>query len=433
MVVLRRLSLAAVLVSIATTKLSAQDLYVRDARALDLVAQEVLEGNLLISGDTIVAWTASPPANFSGSVIEAAGKWIIPGLHDLHTHSVGNQAPGGVMAFTGTADVAKRMLFAGVTGFLDLFARESDMFALRDGQRTSGLAGADIFAAGPCLTATRGHCTEYGVPTRIIDTPEDAHRQIAELALRAPDVVKIVYDARLPTIDRQTLQAAIEAAEEAGLSTVIHIGTWQEARDAVLAGATAITHVPTEGPVPDDVVEAMVARGTYLIPTLVVLNDLARFVADPSLLSGELATRVAHPAIAEAYGDADALDATSKQVMTVYGRTEGLQRESVRILFEAGVPMLTGTDSGNLGTIQGYSVHRELVWMVEAGLSPWQALAASTVNAGRFLGRSYGVSPGDEASLVLLDASPIEDIRNTERIHLIIHRGRVVDRAALIH
>ena len=95
--------------------------------------------------------------------------------------------------------------------------------------------------------------------------------------------------------------------------------------------------------------------------------------------------------------------------------------------------MLTGTDSGNLGTIQGYSVHREMVWMVEAGLSPWQALAAATVNAGRFLGRSYGVSPGNEASLVLLEASPIEDIRNTERIHLIIHHGRVVDRAALVH
>ncbi len=58
------------------------------------------------------------------------------------------------------------MLFAGVTSFLDLFAPESDIFALRDRQRTTGLAGADIFAAGPCLTATGGHCTEYGVPTR---------------------------------------------------------------------------------------------------------------------------------------------------------------------------------------------------------------------------------------------------------------------------
>ena len=137
MVDLRRVSLAVALVSITTSELSAQDLYIRHARVLDPAAQEVLEGNLYISGDTILAWTTSPPANFSGRIVEAAGKWIIPGLHDMHTHSVGNQAPGGVLAFTGTADVAKRMLFAGVTGFLDLFASETEMFALRDRQRTA--------------------------------------------------------------------------------------------------------------------------------------------------------------------------------------------------------------------------------------------------------------------------------------------------------
>ncbi len=100
--------------------------------------------------------------------------------------------------------------------------------------------------------------------------------------------------------------------------------------------------------------------------------------------------------------------------------------ESVRRLHEASVTMLTGTDAGNWGVIQGYSVHRELIRLVEAGLSPWEALAASTTNAGAFLGRNFGVEEGDAANLVVLDASPIEDIANTQQINMVIMRGRIV-------
>ena len=99
---------------------------------------------------------------------------------------------------------------------------------------------------------------------------------------------------------------------------------------------------------------------------------------------------------------------------------------------DAGVTILTGTDAGNWGTIQGYSVHRELVKLVAAGLTPWQALAASTTEAGTFLGRAFGVRLGDEANLIILDASPLDDIRNTQRIALVIHHGKLVDREGLL-
>src|SRR6185503_11791304 len=100
--------------------------------------------------------------------------------------------------------------------------------------------------------------------------------------------------------------------------------------------------------------------------------------------------------------------------------------ESIRRLHAAGVPMLTGTDAGNLGVVQGYSVHRELIRLVEAGLSPWDAIAASTTRAGEFLGRKFGVQPGDDANLVVLEGSPIDDIANTQRISRVVMRGRVV-------
>ena len=147
---------------------------------------------------------------------------------------------GSEVEMMGTPGVAKRMLYAGVTGFLDLFNAEGLIFALRKSQQEGHLPGARIFAAGPCLTATNGHCSEYGIPTRLIDSPSEAREQVADLAAKEPDVVKIVYDhtSALPTIELDTLRAAIETANELGLKTVIHIGSWQDALDSVRAGAS---------------------------------------------------------------------------------------------------------------------------------------------------------------------------------------------------
>jgi imidazolonepropionase-like amidohydrolase len=99
---------------------------------------------------------------------------------------------------------------------------------------------------------------------------------------------------------------------------------------------------------------------------------------------------------------------------------------SLKRLAVAGVTILTGSDSGNLGVFEGYSVHRELQLMVESGMDPWEALAGATTHAGDFLGRHYGVHVGDEANLVVLSASPIPDIFNTEKISLVVARGQIV-------
>jgi hypothetical protein len=105
---------------------------------------------------------------------------------------------------------------------------------------------------------------------------------------------------------------------------------------------------------------------------------------------------------------------------------------SVRRLRDGGVTILAGTDVGNLGTFQGYSLHRELELLVRAGLTNREALAAATTSAGEFLGKRYGVRPSDEANLLLLDASPLDDIANTQKIAAVIHHGVVVDRGDLL-
>lgn len=415
----------------------AQDLFISNARIVDPDARSAVRGNVRIADGVIVGFPDAIPAGYDGPRLDAEGGWLIPGLTDLHTHSFGNGAPGGPGEFLGPAGTARVDLYAGVARFLDLFSAEDMILGVRDRQRDGGVPGAEILAAGPCLTATGGHCSEYGVPTRLVNTPEEARAQIAELAPKRPDVVKVVYDhadygpRTMPTIDRATLAAVVEAAAEHGLETVVHIGTWQDLRDAVEVGAAAVTHTPA-GAMPPDLPALMAARGTFHIPTLAVQSDYARVLDDRSILDEPLATAVVSEAVRGAF-------ATPPEDGTPLARWVARQRanapgdlEAVGRLARAGVPMLTGTDAGNPGVFQGFSVHRELVLLVRAGLSPWEALAASTTNAGRFLGREWGMAVGDEATFVLLDASPIEDIRNTTLIRAVIQRGVIADRAALL-
>lgn len=99
---------------------------------------------------------------------------------------------------------------------------------------------------------------------------------------------------------------------------------------------------------------------------------------------------------------------------------------AVGALSAAGVLMASGTDGGNLGIFQGYSVHREMELLVESGLTEWSALAAATTVPAGFLGKDWGVRVGQEATLVVLDASPLESIANTQGIRWVIQRGSVV-------
>jgi imidazolonepropionase-like amidohydrolase len=416
---------------------SPQDLVLTNAQIADPVARTVARGAIWIRDGRIAGRGPSAPSDAPGDRIDLNGRWIIPGLVDLHTHSFGNAAPRGVFDAGGTESTAVRVPRAGVTAFLDLFGAEDYLLQLRDRQRAGEVGGAAIFAAGPCFTATKGHCSEYGVPTRLIDSPDAARKQLAELAPKRPDVVKVVYDhfdygpTSMPTIDRATLEALLSAAKIHGLKTIVHVGTWEDVRHAVAAGATAITHVPRDGVVPADVVALMAQHRTYHIPTLVVQGDLAEMYDRPHLLASPLLVAVASDAIRAAYSRGlDSVPARTRSWVARMRTQRDTVIESVRRLHAGGVRMLTGTDAGNWGVFQGYSVHREMVRLVEAGLTSWDALAAATTRAGEFLGQSYGVQAGDVANLVVLDASPVAHIENTQRIAMVVMRGRVAYDAA---
>ncbi|MCH8020175.1 amidohydrolase family protein [candidate division KSB1 bacterium] len=409
-----------------------QNLLLKNGHIVNPATQEITNGHLVIQDEIIKYILKKAPETFEGEVIDLSGKWLIPSLNDMHTHSYGNAGPGRKTQFLSTAGTAKMMLYCGVTGFLDLFSAEDFIINLRNQQRTKGLPGADIYCAGPCFTCTDGHCTEYGVPTRVINSPEDARREVSELAEKNPDVIKLVYhtNGRMPTVNKETMEALIAAANEHKIKTVIHIGSWQDAEEAVLAGATALTHTMGKD-IPDQLIKLLKEKNVFMIPTLTVYSGMLRISENPNFLKNDLLKNVTTETLLTAYQDTSLFETRAKHWLDRQKSREIILR-NIKKLSQNGIRIMTGTDAGNLGTFQGYSVHTELALLVEAGLSPWQALAATSTVPGEFWGKSFGVQPGDEASLVVLSASPIEDIRNTEKIEMIIHHGKVVDREKLI-
>lgn len=417
--------------------LAAQDLALTGATFLNPADESIRHGVLLIEDGRISRFTDAVPPGFPGETLDLAGKFVIPALADLHTHTFGNMSPGGMPQLLGPQGTANAALYTGVAFVLDLFSPEEMILSFRDRQRAEDGQGAAILAVGPCFTATNGHCSEYGIRTRIVDTPEEARREVADLASARPDAVKVVYDHKrygdrsFPTIDLRTLTAVLETAREHGLRTIVHVGTWQDVREAALAGADAVTHTPGPDPIPADLPEILVDAGTFHIPTLAVQSDFVRTVEEPDLLDDPLLTRTVPAALLEAYRGIDSQNQLAEYWLALQRPVRGPILEAVRTLAEAGVPMLTGTDAGNLGVFQGYSVHRELELLGEAGLTPWAALRSATTDAARFLNRRWGVESGDEATLLVLDASPLDAISNTKRVHAVIQAGVVVDREAL--
>ncbi|HVZ65139.1 MAG TPA: amidohydrolase family protein [Lacunisphaera sp.] len=404
----------------------AVELWLRNAQLVDPAAHTSIRTDIVVvDGRVVPTPTGLPPA--SAQVIDLAGKWIIPGLVDLHVHSYGNVFADGTDQDLDPRATARLMLYCGVTAYLELGTRNlDDIFAARDGQRakSSAAAGeADIYCAG----------LAFG-PWGLASADAAKSTLSAYISRWHPDVIKLLNGrfGNRPGFALDVLRAAVATAHAAGTKTVVHISSWQNARDALEAGADAITHFDDDEVVPDDLVGHWARLMVLSIPTMAVQSDVADFVRMPALLDDPLLRAVAPAAGIDSYRDAARFSARARR--TLRWQSDDLSNDTKTFQkFQAqGISMLAGSDTCNLGTFQGYSLHREIWLMQHAGYSPWEALAAGTTSADAFLGRPAGIHPGEVAELIVLDADPLADIANTEKIHLVVHHGRLVDRAALL-
>lgn len=411
--------LSALLSVLTVTPAFADSLLLQNANVVDPKSKTIQKRDILILDGRITAPNTKLPKTYR--TLNMAGKYIIPGLIDLHVHCMGNSFPDGQHEDLSPELTARAMLFSGVVAYLDLFYGDfAQIFRSRNLQRTEPSKHheeADIYCAGTGW----GNWNLTRDPQAAVESYIDRWK---------PDVIKLIYGRE--GLDKGNLLKAIKGARSKGVKTVVHIGSWEHAQDAIEGGATVVTHFFDDEVIPPDVLRSWVKAKAISIPTMAAQCELANLTSKPSLLKNPILNGLQPASRTNSFAHKDKFTKKALETLKWQKDDHANDMKSLKKLADAHVPILAGSDTGNLGTIQGFSLHREIKIMQDAGCSTWDALAAATTGAADFLGRPSGIKNGDVAELVILDANPITDIANTMKINGVVHHGNLIDRSALV-
>jgi len=448
---MRHFRLALMLSCLPLLRVSAQDrdLVITHVGVVDVAAGKVLpDQTVVIRAGRI---TALGPASKKGATagtatLDGRGRFLIPGLWDMHVH---------LAAMPGTADIFTPVLVAnGVLGARDTHSGLAQVVALKRAIAAGTHVGPRLTVAGELVDGA----TTVNPSARVVRTEAEAREAVRAIKAGGADFVKVysalsrdLYFAIADEAKRQQIPFAghvpftvtAAGASNAGQRTFEHligvdVGT-SSAENAILATqaelmakkefrwADAAQLRATFDSAKAAALFATLKRNdTWQVPTLIVYRQVGRTVDG-------------------APADEPGLAYIPKAVRDFWKYPMGRFATDVKALFpgavelvgrlnRAGVPILAGTDFPNPYVYPGFSLHDELGLLVEAGLTPAEALRAATLSPARFLGvaDSLGsIAIGKVADLVLLDGNPLEDIGQTRGIRAVIQGGKVFDRAGL--
>jgi len=346
-------------------------------------------------------------------VIDGKGKFLIPGLWDMHAHVLWPGLDGFFPLFVAN----------GVTGVRDMGTHFPPPVVerWRDQVRKAARVGPRFVWAGPVVDGP----TPVWPGSTPVASEADARRAVRDRKAQGMDFVK-VYE----FLARDHYFALMDEAKRVGIPVVGHVPQSITAAEASDAGQRCIEHL--SGSVDEDGAAELAARfkrnGTWVCPTLAI--DWTFALRDDPAVSGRAELKYLPEAVVKVV-----------QLPIPHPGAEVAMRQLrrkaavLRVMHRAGVPVLAGTDGPMAASVPGFSLHDELRLLVkEAGFTPAEALRAATFNPAVFLGKEAemgSVEAGKVADLVLLEADPLKDIENVRRIATVIADGRVFDRKDL--
>src|SRR5256884_4112302 len=380
--------------------------------------------------------------------VNCRGLFLIPGLWDMHVHLVFGDW------FPGAQDISLPLFVAnGVTGVRDMGSELDIVQGWRSEIEAGRLTGPRIYTSGPMLDGPKPR-----FPSSVaIAKSEDAHRAVADLKRRGADFIKLQS-----LIPRAAVFAITEEAKKQGIAFEGHVPDAVRASEMSTAGMKSFEHLigifEGSSPAEDDFLKgnktegkllgtsdavraaslaALLAKNhTWQCPTLVWerggnLLDVSDFSGDarikyvPGPWKKKTWKRFTEE-ITQGYGTDDI--ATRKKFIEK-------ELEVVRMLHQAGVPFVAGTDTpAGVHIFPGFSLHEELQRFVAAGFTPLEALQTATLNPAQFFGMEGqlgAIEEGKLADMVLLSANPLEDIANTQKVAGVFVNGRYFDHAQI--
>jgi len=429
--------------------------------AADAVASDI---TIVINDNRIqqVGASRDTPVPPDARVIDAHGKWVVPGLIDAHVHffQSGNlYARPDIADFTAWLPFAqetarnkarlaatfKVWLASGVTSVVDIGGPLWN-FEMRETARSTH-AAPRVAAAGPLVSMIARPQLDLGDPPIIeVSTAEQARAQVARELPYRPDYIKVWF-IHEPGDDLAQQEAIVKAAGDAahagGVRFAVHATELAVAKAALRAGADYLVHSVMDASVDDEFIVLARRADVLYCPTLFVLDGYAL------ALSGrwqptDAERRFADPQVISAMSDLqriprDRMPSWVARLIDQAGGAGGVPQvalDNLRRVSDAGIRVVMGTDAGNIGTLHGPSVFREMQLMARAGLTPLQILRAATSDGAAAMnlsGELGMIAPGRLADLVILDADPLERIDNLSAIHRVVKDGGIFDPDELMY
>ncbi len=417
-------------------------------------ADPIVDGVLLVDGDRVSRVGSREAVRIPRGAerVELDGRWIVPGLVDAHVHffqSAGLYTRPDVIDLRDLRSYAwdqegiraalpetfARYLASGVTAVVDVGGPFWN-FEVREAARSSELAPR-VAVAGPLISTVERPQLDLGDPPIIqAQSPEHARELVREQLEQAPDLVKVWFildpergaEAALPMV-----RAVIDEAHAGGVRVAVHAMELETARAAVQAGADVLVHSVADQPVDDAFLALLVDRDVVFTSTLMVLEGYAEVLGRAPGLS-ELERELGDPAVIATWDELLAADLSPETAernearMQRLAHSAPLMASNLVAVQRAGVAVSAGTDAGNIGTVHGPAMHRELQLMVGAGLSPREALLAATRDAARVFSDDPEIGsliPGKLADFLILEADPLLDVANLQRIESVVLGGHL--------
>jgi imidazolonepropionase-like amidohydrolase/ABC-type multidrug transport system permease subunit len=403
--------------------------------------------------------TAPDAKLLNAEPIEAAGKTILPGLIDVHVHlGASGGFPEDFMKFD-PAKASERALesylYCGTTAVRSVGDRLDDMLKLRAKFGTGEKLGTELLFCGPLFTAEGGHGTEYAkfMPeamrasfnaqfVRMPQSADEGRKQVDDLAEQRVDAIKGVLEAGVPgysfnRMDVEILRSVVEEARVKNLPVAIHTGNSKDVVDAVALGPDSVEHGSFIDEIPDATIAEMKAKNIAYDPTLSVVEGFTNFAkGDTTLLKRSLVQQVSPKDLLSGTEKAAASDQFKglREGLSHYPMSLEIGGRNLLKAWHAGVLLVTGSDAGNFLVLHGPTVQHEIELWVAAGIPVEVALQAATSNAAKLLradSRIGTIEKGKEATLLIVDGNPLQDVRALSSISAVFMKGERVIRSDL--
>lgn len=411
--------------------LSERDLtFLYSGDAAQFVDLKSLDGSLFINGGTLIDGTGTSPRGNPGlllqggriqyvgdappdaKVVDADGKWIVPGLFDLHTHLT-FYLPGGFHAEDDVLNALRALKFLehyqriGVTTVFDVASRNNVGFSLKRGQRMGFVGGAKLFVSGPGITVSGGHPTEFQPYDESAfavegDGPWEMRRLVREAVKKGADFIKV-----LPPLTQEELDAVVDEAYTWKVRVTSHVGGIQDlsrtsASRSVNAGVDSVHHLYPYSESDPALFRRMAEDDIYVIPT--IAYHLKEVSGDAHISNLWLERNIGH------------------------------DREGVLSTFAAmrdvGMKFGVGTESNPLVMLRiGEIYAAELSALEQNGLDPTEVIRAATLHSAEAMGlgsEGGSIESGKWADILILGENPLNDVSALVRPEIVIQAGKVV-------